>query len=445
MRLRTKYVFFVSLLHGLALVLSFFIFRELKILFIAAEAVILLSAFFAWRLYLQLIRPLRMLLQGADAIRDQDFNVKFLLTGQPEMDQLIGVYNDMMDHLREERTRQEEQHFFLEKMIQTSPTGIVVLDFDERIYSVNPRAISILGMDAGLLKGRLIADFDLLLLREMAALGTGESGVVMRNGIECYKIQKSHFVDRGFARHFIMVEEMTEEILAAEKRAYGKVIRMMAHEVNNTIGPVNSIMETVMLSHRRMTDTNGGIADTAGEIADKDSEIPAALRVAIQRNVNLNYFMRNFADLVRLPAPNKQAVMMDQLVGQVVSLMRRGAPAGKEIIFEGQGQDWVEMIDEQQMEQVLINIIKNALEAIAGSGQVWVCLDPAARRLVVRDNGVGIDPSVEGKLFSPFFSTKRQGQGIGLTLIREVLMGHGFAFSLSTNGQGITAFEVRFC
>ena len=445
MRLRTKYILLVSILHAVALVLSYLIFSEYPVFFIVSEVFILISIVVAWRLYLQLIRPLQTLVRGADAIRDRDFNVKFLLTGKYELDQLIGVYNDMMDHLREERVRQEEQHFFLEKLIQTSPTGILVLDFDERVYQVNPKALEVLGLDEVVVIGQPLSTLGAdegvngmanPLIREMAKLKSGESGVVAMNGIETYKLQKSHFIDRGFVRYFIMMEEVTAEILAAEKRAYGKVIRMMAHEVNNTIGPVNSIMGSVLQSQ---------VEDSEGT-GDGD-DIRNALRVAIQRNANLNHFMRNFADVVRLPLPDKRPVDLLRLLEDVVALMRMRAGSERvEIILErpSWGLTWEVLADGQQLEQVFINIIKNGLEAIEGEGVITIVPEPRSGRLVIRDTGSGIAVGLEEQLFSPFFSTKKSGQGIGLTLIREILINHGFHFSLKTVGGGVTEFEIRF-
>jgi signal transduction histidine kinase len=152
--------------------------------------------------------------------------------------------------------------------------------------------------------------------------------------------------------------------------------------------------------------------------------------------------MRNFADLVRLPVPNKKPVAIGRLAGQVVLLMRRGV--GEDRIIELAGDDFLVMADELQLEQVLINIVKNALEATSAGGMVRVLVDGVGRRLIVTDNGCGIDPEVEAKIFTPFFSTKKNGQGIGLTLIREVLGAHGFHFSLRTLDNGLTSFELHF-
>ena len=417
MKLRTKYILFVAILHLTALVLTWFVFREHKLLFIVSEVVIILSIVLAVKLYYQLLAPLKLLMQGTETIKDRDFNVKMRPTGKYEMDELIHVYNQMMDELRTERTKQEQQHLFLEKLISTSPTGIIILDYDENIQQVNPRAMQLLNTHP--------------VTEHINRLPTGQSITVTFNNAVTCKIQKSHFIDRGFPRQFIMIEELTAEILAAEKNAYGKVIRMMAHEVNNTIGPVNSILQSALQSQL--------IQEKNGELLQN------ALQVAIERNHNLNQFMRNFADVVRLPEPVKQEINLHPLVENVIQLMQMKARE-KEIqfIYTPATTPFYIYADGQQMEQVLINIVKNSIEAIEEHGTVSFQTDPVARKLVITDSGKGIPPEISGQLFSPFFSTKRNGQGIGLTLIKEVLLNHGFELSLQTIAPGQTEFVIEF-
>src|SRR5688500_2474185 len=212
MKLRTKYLLVVIILHLVALVLSYFIFNEDKILFIASEVLILISAVISWQLYYELIEPLKTLMRGVEAIKDRDFNVKFLPTGKFEMDQLIAVYNQMIDQLRKERIRQEEQHFFLEKLIHTSPTGILVLDFDGNIQQMNPKATELLLGEGNYAEGKSLDNIDSPLTQEIKNLATGSSKTVTVNGVRSFKIQKSQFHDRGFPRNFVMIEEMTAEI-----------------------------------------------------------------------------------------------------------------------------------------------------------------------------------------------------------------------------------------
>ncbi len=430
MRLSTKYILFVVLVHLITLGLTWFIFDDNKLFFIAAEAVVIVSLVISWRLYRQLVMPLKYLMQGVEAIKDRDFNVKFLPTGKHEVDQLVDVYNQMIDELRTERTRQEQQHFFLEKLIHTSPTGILILDYDNRVEHLNPRALQIFAVDEKEVQGQLITDLPQPLFKHITELMVGESVVAKPDGMNTYKLQKAHFIDRGFARQFIMIEELTAEILAAEKSTYGKVIRMMAHEVNNTIGPVNSIINSA-LNNDKVWESH------------QFNNLKDALQVAADRNQNLNLFMRNFAELVKLPAPKKHNIDLHKLLRSVVSLMTlKAADKGVAIYLNLQGDQLMIRADEQLMEQVLINIIKNSIEAINHvTGVIHISADK--NTLTIIDNGPGISNADSANLFSPFYSTKKDGQGIGLTVVRQILTDHGFEFSLNTAGE-TTAFVIGF-
>jgi nitrogen fixation/metabolism regulation signal transduction histidine kinase len=431
MRLRTKFLVFVFILHIVALVLSYIIFKDNIVVFIASEFLILVSIIIASQLYKEMIRPLQTLMMGIEAIKDKDFNVRFLTTGKYEMDRLIGIYNEMMDQLREERTRQEQQHFFLEKLIYTSPTGILILDYNENVQQANPKSLDLLGVSEKQIVGRTISDIDIPIIQEIRHLKSGEGKTVSLNGIHTFKVQRSHFIDRGFPRSFVMIEELTTEILAAEKKAYGKVIRMMAHEVNNTIGPVNSILQSAL--------------QTGNLWADKNHNLHQAFQVAVERNQNLNIFMRNFADVVRLPEPNKKKVDLHSIVKSVTTLMSLMAGKKKiQFIYHFHEEPIFISADEQQLEQALINIVKNSMEAIDEKGSVEFTTTLHPKKLLIADTGKGIAKEHSDHLFSPFFSTKKDGQGVGLTLVKEILLTHGFEFSLKTTAAGTTIFDVQF-
>jgi two-component system, NtrC family, nitrogen regulation sensor histidine kinase NtrY len=432
MKLRTKYLLFVIILHLIALVLTWFIFEQNRIYFIISEIFIIISIIISWNLYLQLIRPLKSLMQGVDAIKDRDFNVKFLPTGKYEVDQLIAVYNQMIDHLRTERTLQGEQHFFLEKLIYTSPTGIIILDYDENIKQINPKAMQILSINEQDLLSRSINDLPDDFLKHIKDLHSGETKTIKLGGATTYKLQRAQFIDRGFSRDFIMIEELTAEILAAEKNVYGKVIRMMAHEVNNTIGPVNSIIQSALKTNNLW---EGHHSDSL-----KD-----AMQVALDRNQNLNLFMRNFADLVKLPAANKKRIDLNQLIISVSRLMQiKASEKFIKLELEITDEPFYVSADEQQMDQALINIVKNAIEAVEQKGSVKFTTNIRSRQLVITDNGKGMTTEQCEQLFTPFYTTKKDGQGIGLTLVREILVNHGFEFSLKSIKEKQTEFTIIF-
>lgn len=428
--LKTKYILFIALIHLVALVLSYFVFQEAPLIFIASEAVILLSLYLAYQLYRGLVQPLNLIMTGVDAIRDRDFNVKFQEVGQFEMDTLIGMYNQMIDQLREERRSQAEQHYFLDKLIQTAPSGILVLDFEAQIASCNPKAVQLLKIPAkGLLKKKL-SELDTPLAHAIDQLPKDKAKTISINGLETYKCQKAHFIDRGFPHYFITIEELTDEKLEIEKQAYGKVIRMMAHEVNNSIGPINSILDSLRFYMGQLEE-------------EQRADYANALEVAITRNQQLNRFMRNFADVVRLPLPQKTEVDLKQLLLDTKTLMQSYTGDKKiSIHLELPETTMIQSLDQEQMEQVLINLVKNAIEAIEQEGEILLRLGTQPLALEVLDNGVGVPETITSQLFSPFYSTKTSGQGIGLTLTREILRNHGFTFSLRTREDGWTVFQI---
>ncbi|MCB0597684.1 MAG: PAS domain-containing protein [Lewinellaceae bacterium] len=432
MKTRTKFFLFLLPIHLAALALSFFLFREKWVAFILAETAIIASFLLCLNAFRGLSEPLELLLTGIDAIKDRDFNVKFIPTGKRETDRLIEVYNEMIDRLREERTLQEQQHFFLDKLIHTSPTGIIILDYDGCITELNPKARELLQLSptAGVL-GKPLAEIAHPVARVAAALPSGQAQTVNIQGLETYKCLKAEFVDRGFARPFIMVEELTAEILRAEKNAYGKVIRMMAHEVNNTIGAINSILQATLSYGDEMPSENS-------------REFREVQQVCIDRNGRLNRFMRNFADIVRLPPPQREPYSLNQLLEGVARLMSaQAAHKGVAITLQLPAPPLYADIDVQQMEQVLVNAVKNAVEAVGASAILLGASPEANGHIFIRNNGPGIPPELEEQLFSPFFTTKKDGQGVGLTLSREILVNHGFGFSLRTGEDGWTEFRIN--
>ncbi|UCE25189.1 MAG: PAS domain-containing protein, partial [Candidatus Zixiibacteriota bacterium] len=313
------------------------------------------------------------------------------------------------------------------------PIGVIILDLDDRITMLNPAARGILGVEAEEIIGCPLAQLSTIPGFELAGMTDGETRLIKVSGVQTYKCRKSHFLDRGFHRHFLLIEELTREILETQKRAYGRVIRMMSHEVNNSVGAVNSIMQSSLTYAERLP-------------PEEKKEFGDAVNVAMERNSGLNKFMANFADVVRIPLPIKEAYDLHSLLKSVHILMsaecdRRG------ISWEWQlsPAPMIVEIDPHQIEQVLVNVVKNAIEAIEKDGSITIRTMAASPcTLSIVDDGKGIGEEQRQRLFTPFYSTKKDGQGIGLTLIREILVNHGFSFNLESVSDGGTEFWINF-
>lgn len=432
MRIRSKFILFVTIIHCILIFLIILLLSYNLYFFIISEIFIVISIILSFHIYRGLVRPLNLIASGIESIKEEEFTSKFIKVGQSEFDQLIDVYNTMIDKLKEERVAQQEQHYILHKLIQASPSGIVVVNFDDKIESLNLSAKSILGLNQENLIGKTFSEIPGKLAMEIAELNEDESKIVHVGGLRIYKLTLSHFIDRGFHRKFILIDELTEEIIKAEKKAYEKVIRMMAHEINNSVGAVNSILDS-FINYREQLDINN----------QKDYE--EGLLVAIKRNKLLSNFMSNFAKVASLPSPVKVNQDLNELVRSIGILLNFECK-NRNIALKLQLENdplYVHF-DVQQMELVLINIIKNSIEAIEQKGVIIITTQASPLQLSIQDSGKGILEETKFNLFTPFFSTKKDGQGIGLTLIRNILINHGYIFSLERNSKGYTEFLIEF-
>ena len=432
MSLRFKYFLFVFALHALVAWLAYRALAEQRIWLLAVEVALVGSLYLAYRLYRGFLQPIELMARGADAMTDEDFQVKFRETGTRETDRLVRVYNQMMDHLRDERTQTQAQHYFMKRLLDASPAAVLLLDYDGGLNYANPRAHALFEFGEKDI-GRSLSEFQQPLLDRAATLAEGQRQLVSPDGTHRFRLERGSFVDRGFRRDFLTIEDLSNEILEAEKRAYGKVIRMMAHEVNNTLGAVNSLLQTGAEVQRGSTDA-------------EVREFAEVLDVARQRNERLTQFMRNFADVIRLPAPQPAPVELTGFLKNFAELMRpAAAERNVELQLKLLERAVTATVDAQQLEQVLVNVTKNALEAVGQHGTLHLQLTERPLTLRLLDNGPGLPPDFAERTTTPFYSDKAHGQGIGLTLTREILRGHGFDFGLRnrTDGQRGAEFWVR--
>ena len=411
MRLRAKIIVYVIALHLVLAVAAAFILLERPLLLFAVEAVFVLSIAISVKLIRGLFVPLDLIQTGAELIAERDFTTSFVPVGQPEMDTLIEVYNRMIDRLRDERLAAEEQQQLLQKIVDASPAGIVICDFDGGVQQMNPAARRVLGDGP------------------LPDIATGESRLMQHHGARRVRVSRGEFRDRGFAKSFYLLEEMTEELRLSEKGAYEKLIRMMSHEVNNSVGAVRSLLESLLR-----------YAPQVGE-ADRD-DFTNALQIASARIDALNRFMAAFADVVRIPPPVKSPAAVAELVERVAALLRPEL-ADRSIRLELSLTDRRPYpVDASQLEQVILNVFRNAIEAVQRDGEIRASLQDGV--LTITDSGPGIPESARAALFTPFFTTKRDGRGLGLTIVQEILANHGLVFELRNARAGGGEFEIRF-
>lgn len=389
-------------------------------------------------LFLSLVRPFSTLSAGMDLVAAQDFASRLSPVGQVDADRLVAMFNKMMLRLKAERLSLEEKNHFLHLLIESSPLGIAILDFDGRISETNPAIMRMLGADdVGQLQGRT---FDELaagneIARAVASLAPGEEKTFRLSDTDIVRCSRRSFIDSGFPHPFVIVESVTEEIIAAEKAAYGKVIRIISHEVNNTLAGVTSVLQTIA-DIMRSDSTATDVVTTAESCVD--------------RCRSLGSFISSYSDVVKIPNPVLLPVDLASALEALRPFLESMMPRNIALRCDIEPVDAPVMADTVQIEQAVVNIVKNAVESIGNrqDSNITVGLSRQGKNVVltVSDDGPGIVPDAHGKLFTPFFSTKPGGRGLGSMFVAEILRRHGAAFSLTTapgTPRLTTTFAIR--
>lgn len=432
--MRSKILFWILafLVFGSLAFIGLLFFKSDLYKFLLIEGISIIAIIFFILLYYRLIKPYQIISDGMELLKEQDFSTRLRPIANSEANKLIEIFNRMMDQLKDERLQVREKNHFLDLLIQASPQGVIILDFDDKITEINPSCMRLLNIKSiEEVRGKKIEESGINIGEQLARLGKDEDVVIRSSGITMFRCIRSSFIDRGFAHPFILIEELTHELLKIEKKSYENIIRMMAHEVNNSVGAVSSTLN-VISDILRQNEKN--------ELID----VLPAVDASFDRCKHLGHFISNFAEVVKIPEPSISNVSINELARSVESLtliecrrrninLKLSLTTGKDIVY----------IDSIQFEQVLVNIVKNAYEAINSDGDINIVTTSNPLSIIIENNGPAIPEEVKGKLFTPFFTTKSTGQGIGLMFVREVLINHNCKFDLNTN-DGWTKFEIHF-
>jgi two-component system, NtrC family, nitrogen regulation sensor histidine kinase NtrY len=455
--LRRQLTAYLALLHLLLAGCALLLLPAQPLLFVGAELLLAASMALGWWLVRRALEPLGYTRRFHDLLQDQQYAARLAAPGVTELDELVAMFNGMLGALHRERLAAGEQQGLLERLLEATPSAVLVFDFDHAISLLNASAASLLGLDAPL--GRPLsawqeddARFDPALdhkgiarsrdlLRQLDALELGDSRLLVDLDGRRYRAQRSRFFDRGFARHFLIIEDLSAELEDSERATYARLIRVLAHEVNNTVAATRSVLDSLLYYRSQLRDADA-------------LDFATAIDAVKRRNISLGEFIDRFTRVVKMPAPELRPANPQAIVDDILWLNREQcARAGIRLGWRRCDPVPPQALDVGLMEAALLNIVKNAIEAVLArqargtpGGHVEITLERLGDDtvLAVLDSGDLLGELPPRQLFTPFFSTKQGGQGIGLMFVREVLMRHGLPYSLAATGQGETRFEIRF-
>lgn len=364
------------------------------------------------------IRPMQTVSNLLAALREEDFSFRARGRGGDDaLSQVLFEVNSLAETLKHQRLGALEATGLLRSVMEEIDVAVFAFDEGEQLRLVNRGGESLLGFAAERALGRKASDLGLGEALRGEAPRVLDAGFAGRPGR--FEVRRSLFRQGGRPHHLLVLTNVSRALRDEERQAWQRLIRVIGHELNNSLAPIQSIagsLETLLSRTPRPPDF--------------DDDLRRGLAVIASRSESLARFTEAYARLARLPAPTLAPVDIADLVRRVSVL-----ESGHGLVVEP-GPALSLVADATQLEQALINLIRNGLEAAPESGRTvrvgWRRIAGAVE-ILVEDEGPGLPTTAN--LFVPFFSTKPGGSGIGLVLTRQIAEGHGGSLTLENRGD----------
>jgi len=373
---------------------------------------------------MSVVRPMQTVSNLLAALREEDFSFRARgRGGEDALSQVLYEVNTLAETLKHQRLGALEATGLLRSVMEEIDVAVFAFDEGEQLRLVNRAGEGLLGFAAERALGRTATDLGLGEALRGEAPRVMDAGFAGRPGR--FEVRRSLFRQGGRPHHLLVLTNVSRALRDEERQAWQRLIRVIGHELNNSLAPIQSIagsLETLLSRSPRPSDF--------------DDDLRRGLAVIASRSESLARFTEAYARLARLPAPSLAPVDVAELIRRVTVLEARHG-----VVVEP-GPSITLVADGTQIEQALINLIRNGVEAVQEDGGVvrlrWR-VSAGALEILVEDEGLGLPAT--SNLFVPFFSTKPGGSGIGLVLTRQIAEGHGGSLTLEnrTDRSGVCA------
>lgn len=369
------------------------------------------------------------------------------------MDELYGEFNAVIKKFREIRAENEASYQYLKTIVQHVGIGIITFDRQGEVQIINTTAKTLLGVKH-LKNVHQLKVVNEHLVTTLKDLRTGGRDLVKISKTDEEEIQLAIYAIelslRGKEFKLISLQNIQSELEEKEMEAWQNLIRVLTHEIMNSVTPISSLARTLESEMEEWLDNGQDVNQIDN---DQVSDFHTALHTIHRRSESLIKFVSDFRNMTRITLPSLSKVCIKELIEHVLSLLRNDIQDGEVTIVQEVPDELCAQIDEQQIEQVVINIVKNAVEALSELDEgheektLWIKATERTEggvQISIRDNGPGIEEEALKKIFIPFFTTKKSGSGIGLSLSKQIMRNHRGSISVRSVINDGTEFTLKF-
>jgi two-component system, NtrC family, nitrogen regulation sensor histidine kinase NtrY len=392
----------------------------------------------------------RELTSFLESIRFNEFTRKFNLNGMgSSFEQLNNAFNEVISDFQRVRDEKEEHFYYLQTILQNIDVSLLAYQADGTIDLINKSAKKLFQV-TGLTNISGLEKLSKELVDLLFRIKPGESQLIKvydDDDLLQLAIYATTIKVREKTTTLVTIKDIQHMLEEQETEAWQKLIRVLTHEIMNSITPIASISSTLEHMLRDHTKNDSGQTSISNESL---GEIENALQTISKRSEGLLHFVDTYRNLTRIPKPNFTFFRIRGLFDNIRSLMEEELSHGHiDFSFSVEPEEMEITADEQLVEQVLINLVKNSLHALHGRDnghiRVQAFYNKRGRHTIqVTDNGPGILPDVLDKIFIPFFTTKPSGSGIGLSLSRQIMRLHAGTITACSKPDEETVFTLTF-
>lgn len=414
---------------------------------------LLIIVFQGWEISQFVARTNQELSRFLDAVRYADFSQKFDLDTLGAKFPVLGdTLNGIMARYRDDRSQQEAELNHLQALIEQVPIPLISLANNGQLTLWNNAARRLFGA-VDLAQASHLQQFGEAFYRAITDIRVGERRLVelLSDDQELtLAVVASEMTSAGHSEKILSLQNIQQELDDTQLDAWQELVRVLTHEILNSITPVASLSKTSVQLLEDLTDRLSAELELSDELSDELADIKEAVETVARRSDGLMNFVASYRKLTRLPSPQRESFSIRDLFDGLMRIMAaRDDASNITVTTRILPESLMLQADRAMIEQVLINLLQNASQANTSKATVEVSLGARLNRrgqiaIEVADNGAGIPAELVKRVFVPFFTTRRDGSGVGLALSRQIMIAHGGNISAGRAPAGGALITLNF-